>query len=34
MLGARRTDRLDRLVAEITAAGGTAAAARIDVANR
>ncbi|MFF1786038.1 SDR family oxidoreductase [Kitasatospora sp. NPDC058243] len=30
-LGARRTDRLDRLVAEITAAGGTAAARRLDV---
>lgn len=31
VLGARRTDRLDRLVAEITAAGGTAAATRLDV---
>ncbi len=30
-LGARRTDRLDRLVEEITAAGGTAAARRLDV---
>lgn len=31
MLGARRTDRLDRLVSEITAAGGRAAAVRVDV---
>ncbi|MBF6208308.1 MULTISPECIES: SDR family oxidoreductase [Nocardia] len=31
VLGARRTDRLDRLVAEIEAAGGAAAAARVDV---
>src|SRR4051812_15380795 len=31
VLGARRTDRLERLVAEITAAGGTAAAVRVDV---
>jgi NADP-dependent 3-hydroxy acid dehydrogenase YdfG len=31
VLGARRTDRLDRLVTEITAAGGTAAAVRVDV---
>ncbi|WP_376741058.1 SDR family NAD(P)-dependent oxidoreductase [Nocardia gamkensis] len=31
MLGARRTDRLERLVAEIEAAGGQAAAARVDV---
>ncbi|MER7048358.1 SDR family oxidoreductase [Streptomyces jumonjinensis] len=31
LLGARRTDRLDRLVAEITAAGGTAVARRLDV---
>jgi NADP-dependent 3-hydroxy acid dehydrogenase YdfG len=31
LLGARRTDRLDRLVADITAAGGTAAARRLDV---
>lgn len=31
VLGARRTDRLDRLVAEITAAGGTATAVRVDV---
>ncbi|MEU5049183.1 SDR family oxidoreductase [Streptomyces sp. NPDC021096] len=30
-LGARRTDRLDRLVMEITAAGGTAASRRLDV---
>ncbi|MEV6777189.1 SDR family oxidoreductase [Streptomyces syringium] len=30
-LGARRTDRLDRLVMEITATGGTAAARRLDV---
>ncbi|WKU06791.1 SDR family oxidoreductase [Micromonospora sp. HUAS LYJ1] len=31
VLGARRTDRLDRLVAEIETSGGTAAAARVDV---
>jgi NADP-dependent 3-hydroxy acid dehydrogenase YdfG len=31
VLGARRTDRLDRLVDEITAAGGAAAAVRVDV---
>ncbi|MFI1916900.1 SDR family oxidoreductase [Nocardia sp. NPDC020380] len=31
VLGARRTDRLDRLVAEIEAAGGKAAATRVDV---
>ncbi|MFH8617390.1 SDR family oxidoreductase [Streptomyces sp. NPDC017979] len=31
LLGARRTDRLDALAAEITAAGGTAAARRLDV---
>ncbi|MCX4091393.1 SDR family oxidoreductase [Nocardia sp. alder85J] len=31
VLGARRTDRLDRLVIEIEAAGGRAAAARVDV---
>jgi NADP-dependent 3-hydroxy acid dehydrogenase YdfG len=31
VLGARRTDRLDRLVAEIEAAGGTAVATRVDV---
>jgi NADP-dependent 3-hydroxy acid dehydrogenase YdfG len=31
VLGARRTDRLDQLVAEITAAGGTAVATRVDV---
>ncbi|MFD6162577.1 SDR family oxidoreductase [Nocardia sp. NPDC060256] len=31
VLGARRTDRLDQLVAEIEAAGGRAAATRVDV---
>ncbi|GAB2516248.1 SDR family oxidoreductase [Nocardia heshunensis] len=31
VLGARRTDRLDRLVTEIEAAGGQAAAVRVDV---
>lgn len=31
VLGARRTDRLDRLVAEIESTGGTAAATRVDV---
>ncbi len=31
VLGARRTDRLDRLVDEITTAGGKAAAVRVDV---
>ncbi|MGC4880338.1 SDR family oxidoreductase [Micromonospora sp. DT43] len=31
VLGARRTDRLDQLVGEITAAGGAAAAVRADV---
>lgn len=31
VLGARRTDRLDRLVAEIEAAGGQAYATRVDV---
>ncbi|MFD0539663.1 SDR family oxidoreductase [Actinomadura luteofluorescens] len=31
VLGARRTERLDRLVAEIEAAGGEAAATRVDV---
>lgn len=31
VLGARRTNRLDRLVAEITAADGTAAATHLDV---
>ncbi|MBO2464918.1 SDR family oxidoreductase [Actinomadura violacea] len=31
VLGARRTDRLDRLVAEIEADGGAAAAVRVDV---
>src|SRR5262245_53896164 len=33
VLGARRTDRLDRLVAEIQTAGGEAAATRVDVTN-
>jgi NADP-dependent 3-hydroxy acid dehydrogenase YdfG len=32
-LGARRTDRLDRLAAEITAAGGTARVSKRDVTN-
>ncbi|MEV6424869.1 SDR family oxidoreductase [Streptomyces sp. NPDC051662] len=32
LLGARRTDRLDQLVTEITAAGGTAVARRLDIA--
>ncbi|GAA0948347.1 SDR family oxidoreductase [Pseudonocardia zijingensis] len=31
VLGARRTERLEKLVAEIEAAGGTATAARVDV---
>ncbi|WP_405092725.1 SDR family oxidoreductase [Micromonospora sp. NBC_01392] len=31
VLGARRTDRLDQLVDEITTAGGTATAVRVDV---
>lgn len=31
VVGARRTDRLDRLVAELEAAGGAAAATRVDV---
>ncbi|WP_369055330.1 SDR family oxidoreductase [Kineococcus terrestris] len=31
VLGARRTDRLDRVVEEITAAGGRAVATRVDV---
>ncbi|GIM96685.1 SDR family oxidoreductase [Paractinoplanes toevensis] len=31
VVGARRTDRLDRLVAEIAAGGGTAVATRVDV---
>ncbi|MFI5833012.1 SDR family oxidoreductase [Micromonospora sp. NPDC051300] len=31
VLGARRTERLERVVDEITAAGGTAAAVRVDV---
>jgi NADP-dependent 3-hydroxy acid dehydrogenase YdfG len=34
MLGARRTDRLDALVREIAAAGGTARAHRLDVTQR
>lgn len=34
VLGARRTDRLDKLVAEITAAGGQAIAVTTDVARR
>ncbi|MBO1751655.1 SDR family oxidoreductase [Actinotalea sp. BY-33] len=34
VLGARRADRLDGLVAEIRAAGGTAAAVHLDVTNR
>ncbi len=34
VLGARRTDRLDALVAEITAAGGTAIARALDVTRR
>ena len=34
MLGARRTDRLDRLVADIEAAGGTARARALDVTSR
>jgi NADP-dependent 3-hydroxy acid dehydrogenase YdfG len=34
VLGARRTDRLDRLAAEITAAGGTARVSKLDVTNR
>lgn len=33
VLGARRTDRLDRLVDEITAAGGRAVSVRVDVAD-
>lgn len=33
VVGARRTDRLDRLVAQIEAAGGQAAATRVDVTN-
>ncbi|WP_260600219.1 SDR family oxidoreductase [Sphingomonas endolithica] len=34
VLGARRTDRLDRLGAEITAAGGTARVSKLDVTDR
>ncbi len=34
VLGARRTDRLDALVAEITAAGGTAIARALDITRR
>lgn len=34
VLGARRTDRLDALAAEITAAGGTARVHRLDVTDR
>lgn len=34
VLGARRTDRLDRLAAEITAAGGTARVSKLDVTDR
>ena len=34
MLGARRTDRLDQLVAEIKAVGGTARACALDVTSR
>ena len=34
VLGARRTDRLERIVAEIRAAGGVAEFRRVDVANR
>ena len=34
VLGARRTDRLDALVAEIRAAGGAASAHRLDVTDR
>jgi NADP-dependent 3-hydroxy acid dehydrogenase YdfG len=34
VLGARRTDRLNRLAAEITAAGGTARVSKLDVTNR
>ncbi len=33
VLGARRTDRLEKIVQEITAAGGTARACSLDVAN-
>jgi len=34
VLGARRTDRLDRLAAEIKAAGGTARVSKLDVTDR
>jgi len=34
VLGARRTDRLDRLAAEITATGGTARVSKLDVTDR
>lgn len=34
ILGARRTDRLERLAAEIAASGGTARVARLDVTDR
>jgi NADP-dependent 3-hydroxy acid dehydrogenase YdfG len=34
VLGARRTDRLDRLAAEITAAGGIARVSKLDVTDR
>ena len=34
VLGARRTDRLERIVAEIAAAGGSAAWTRLDVTDR
>ena len=34
VLGARRTDRLDRLAAELTAAGGTARVSKLDVTDR
>ncbi|WP_163327143.1 SDR family oxidoreductase, partial [Enterobacter ludwigii] len=34
VLGARRTERLERLVAEMTAAGGSAAFTSLDVTSR
>jgi NADP-dependent 3-hydroxy acid dehydrogenase YdfG len=34
VLGARRTDRLERLASEITAAGGTARVSKLDVTDR
>jgi NADP-dependent 3-hydroxy acid dehydrogenase YdfG len=34
VLGARRTDRLEKIVAEISASGGTAEFRKLDVANR